>query len=93
MDVTSRRGKLVVKENGRVVLSAGEISNGRASVQVPNGFGPALAGLDGHIVLVDSDGMCSAPSAAAAKKMLREAGLPKEHIAAAFGHLGRKKKA
>jgi hypothetical protein len=89
MNVTSSKGKLIVTDGRKTMLAAGEVVNGRALVRVPRGLADMLRrGYNGHVAMIDgSSGMASAPSASQAKKMLRELGIPADHIKEAFGHL------
>lgn len=86
--VSVSKGKIIIRDGRKTALAAGEIVNGRPLVRVPREFADTLRrGYNGHIVMTDESGMCSAPSASQAKKMLKDAGVPSEAIKAAFGHL------
>lgn len=88
MQVTASKGKIVVKDNGRTLLAAGEIVNGRALVRVPTDFAAHLrSGFNGHIAMVDANDTASAPPASQAKKILRDLGVDPDDIKRAFGHL------
>lgn len=88
MNVTASRGKIIVRDGDHTVLAAGEITNGRALVRVPQDFAEHIRrGFEGHVAMVDASGLASAPPAAQAKKLLKAMGIDPDLIKQAFGHL------